>query len=258
MKNLLKKISALLVVAALFSPSQAGAAQLVFGAVSSDRVDHGSGTAVDGISAAVTVLAWVYPTTITTNRGIVNLPDDAGTSTSFRFQFSGTGGNIRFRVAANDASTSDNISTSTPSAINRWEYWAATWDGATSPEGHIYHGLTTRPAAEVTYSAQPDSTGTTLSAHGTKNLLAGNALQTNNAAFQGRIAYFATYDRALTLNEIRAQQFHPHKVSGCVVASWYGFNGAGTQKDYCGNGAAGTITGATLGLTNAPAIKPRY
>ena len=56
----------------------------------------------------------------------------------------------------------------------------------------------------------------------------------------------AWWNRILTAGEIHAQQFHPHRTSGCLCIWLPGYNGTTNVPDWSGNANTGTITGATV------------
>jgi len=216
---------------------------LTFGAATSDRVNHGSAASLDNL-AALTAMAWVYPTTLTSSRTIIS-KYRGSSSIGWRLALSGTGGDISlewFRTGTD----MNYITSDTPLAItNAWYFVAMTAD---STVGHIYTGTLTTPVVESSYGASTAGSGSP-DADGARSLFVGNVDATSpTLAFQGRIAWAAVWNRVLTREEIQAQQFKPFCKSsdGCVLFTHLGWAGTGTQPDLSGSSNNGTVTGATV------------
>lgn len=211
---------------------------LTFGGAISDRVDHGSAASLDDLDP-YTYLLWVYPTTLTNNRGFVGKGN-----TTKNFKLNGTGGNLQIVVARATTSTSY-ITNDTPlSTLNKWYCIATSFESAAAAGEvvNIYSGDLSTTVAERTYGTSTDGSGA-VTTDASASLIVGN--NASGTAFQGRIAVCLIWNRKLTLGEIKDQQFHPHKTSGCVLYSICGYNGTGTQADLSGSGNNGTVTGAT-------------
>jgi len=102
---------------------------------STHRVNHGSGTSLDDLSA-FTWAFWVKVTTLTTLRYICA----KGATTTKYLRLSGTGGNVDFLV---DRATTDAqyITNDTPlSSTGSWKFIAVTYDAAATSSMHIYVG----------------------------------------------------------------------------------------------------------------------
>ena len=128
--------------------------------------------------------------------------------------------------------------------LNVWNFVAGCED--TGVAGHVYTGSLTVSAVERAYGVSVLGTGTQFD-DSSNSLVVGNKhAATFNQAFNGRIAFAGIWNRALSLGEIKDQQFYPHKTSGCVLFLHLGFTGTGTQPDWSGNANAGTVTGATV------------
>ena len=214
---------------------------LTFGGATSDRVNCGSGASLDDLSP-FTWMAWIYPTAFTSGRRLA----EKGSSTQKVMLLSGTSGDWRLQVARTVAS--NYITNDTPLALNTWKFVAATFDtgGGAGEIINLYTGGLNTIATESSYTSPADGSGA-VTADASGDFVIGNVgVATFNQAFEGRIAFFGVWNRALSLGEIRAQQFRPHVTSGCVLFQYLGFAGTGTQPDYLGNANAGTVTGATV------------
>lgn len=211
---------------------------LTFGAVSSDRVDHGSGTSLDDLTA-FTYMLWVYITTNNNGRTF------CAKGNSKVLKLSGTG-NIDLRVPR-VTTAAQFVTNDGPITVNTWHLIAATYDvGAGAGEViNIYTGTLSTTVAERAYGTSTDGAGAT-NADNTTNFFVGNNSNIN-AALVGRVAWAGVWNRVLTLPEIKAQQFHLHPTSGCVLFCHEGWNGAaGVQADWSGRLNNGSPTGVTL------------
>lgn len=227
-------------------------AALTFGAVNSDRVVVTAATSINNLTAASSV-SWIFPTSLVTG-GRLWQKGLAGTSPNgaMLLNVQGTAGDIQF-AAQRATSNASYVTNTTPIAtLNKWYCVAATYNDGATPAMHIYVGTATTPLVEATYSTALDGSGAT-KGDSAVNLVVGN-FASNTLAFNGRIALHAQWNRALTLGELKAQQFAPHVTSGNVVFMYLGFNGTGTQADWSGNKNNGTVTGATV--SNAALFAP--
>lgn len=209
---------------------------LTHGAVSSDRVDHGSAAGIDD-QDPFTVLIWCLPTTFTSNHFFWS----KGDRSLFYFQ---QAGNIQTQV--NRATTTHNYRTDdTPITIDAWNFVAWTFDsGASAGQmSNIYVGSLTAAATESTYSVSTDGTGS-VDADAADPLLLGNRSTNPNLVFEGDIAIGAYSSVVLTAAQIVDWQFRPRTLANMLIFSDY--HGTGTQPDLTGNGNAGTVTGATV------------
>ena len=211
---------------------------LTFGVTTSSRVNHGSATVLDNLDP-FTVIMWMYPTTLTNGRR----PYTKGAQNTFSIY--GTAGDLSFERLRTTSTiyTTNNTPLAT---LNKWYFVAFSFNsaGATGQIVNIYVGNLSTFAVEATYGTATDGSGS-LNTDATANLIIGNR-PVADSAFQGRIAWVGVWNRELTLGELRAQQFRPHKTSGCVLFTHYGFNGTGTQPDWSGSGNPGTVTDATV------------
>lgn len=220
---------------------------LVFGALTTDRVNHGADTSLDDLDP-FTYLMWVYPTTLTANRALMG--KDAGGLNGRVLVVAGTGASSQLQGFVSRATTSSNYVTSlSVLTTDAWHFVGMTFDsGAAAGQIiNLYHGLRTTIVAEQGYSISTDGSGAVTS-DAANGLCVGN-IEDASAAFEGRVAWAGVWNRVLSLGEVRSQQFHPHVTSGCKLFCHYGWNGTGTQPNWADTGSVnnGTVTGATVG-----------
>jgi hypothetical protein len=225
-------------------------AALTFGAATSDRVDCGSAAILDDMTK-VTVLAWVFPTTLATKDICSKFRNAQG---GWRFGLNGATGNIeaQFRRATTNV---DYISNTTPLATaSQWYGIAMTLDQAVTPVAHMYTRTQMNAlVSEVGYGTSNDGSGG-FSADASWSLFIGNFDNSAgaNSAFQGRIAVCAVFARVLTVAEIAAwfatalDDPFPAVMAGCRGLWYPGNEGASKVLDYSGYNNTGTVTGATL------------
>ncbi len=224
---------------------------LTFGALTSDRVNLGSGTSIDNLNP-FTWFMWIKPTTITANR-VLCCKGLTGTNQKF-LNISDASGNLSVTVAR----TSNTVYTSNSgplSAAGTWYCVAVVFDSTAGAGNliHIYTGTLTSILAEVTYGTKTAGSGS-VTADASSNFFWGNR-SNFDAALQGDFAIGMIFNRALSLGELKEQQFNPTSVSGCVAYNILGWNGTGSQPDWSGNGNPGTVIGATTS-THVPLGSP--
>lgn len=204
-----------------------------------DRVDHGSGTSLDNLAAG-TCLAWVYRTADVSSQQHIFSKESA--TRYFRYD-NGTG---RLEAEIARATTSTFVeSTGSAPALNTWTFLAWVFDTAAADgDQHLYKGTLSALASESSYTTQRVGSGA-LTSEGTDAFIVGNRAG-EFAQFGGRIDFLAYYNRAMTLAEIQSHQFHPFVANGCVLFTWYGHNGTGTQPDWSGTGNNGTVTSSAV------------
>lgn len=235
----MKRLLSLILILFLTAPLQGA---LTFGAVTSDRVNIGSGTTIDNLNP-LTFGCWIYPTTITSGRRIMTKGLGTGTQHSFLVA---TGGNLDY-IRGRGASQSDYITNSAPIVTtDKWYFVVATYDSAATPAGHIYTGDLTSAATEATYATASDGSGTVFDDSANDLVIGNRHSATFNVAFQGKIAACFYNNAALSLGQIIVLQWRPTVISSTKGFWLFGYNNVGTQTDYSGNGNAGTITGSTL------------
>jgi hypothetical protein len=225
---------------------------LLFSSGADNYVDYGSAAVLDNLSQR-TMLAWIYPTSVTTPlaQAIYAKADGTSFSAYRSFYVAGSIGSTIY-VDSHRATTILKAESGTVLSNNVWQFVGGAVDeAATATDQKLYWGSLSTAVAEVpTYASQQVGSG----AFG--NDAAFNATLGNFSAtvpqswsrFIGRIAFFAMWNRVLTLNEIRQQQFRPYPTTGCVIFSHLGYNGTGTQANLSGQALNGTVTGATADI----------
>ena len=213
---------------------------LDFGALTSDRVDHGSGASMDDLDP-YTFMCWVFPTAFSNVRAFFQKGDP-----SRRLMVLGTAGNLRVLLARATTDT-DYRTSGNPMSLNAWNFCASAVDSSESAGNvvHIYVGSLNAEAVETTYSLKTDGEGAIDSDAG-DNFFLGNRPANHTLSFQGRIAVAAYDNSFLTLAQIRSWQFKPRNLPSTVLYTHPGFNGTGAQPDLSGKGNNGTVTGATV------------
>jgi hypothetical protein len=226
---------------------------LVFGALTTDKVDCGSAASLDDIpSAAFTVYAWVYRTANGANQHIFSKDNSFPSGWSLTANnVSGTDGELRFVVFRNTSTATDwadAISVSGTIPLNTWTFVAGRYDPATTPQMKLYAGGLTTPVAEVaSYFRQQDGTGSFLS-DAAANLYVGNLQRSTTLPFLGRIQRGGLIPGALALGDLQILQYGTLVQAAAFAPKLlFDFQATGTQLDFSGNGNTGTITGATTG-----------
>ena len=224
---------------------------LTFGAATSDLVNCGSGISMDN-PGSCTMLVWVYPTTLTNSRVILNknINDtaDNGHLLSIRstgqIQINGTctGGTSMFQRSDTPAG---NILTT-----NAWNFVAAVAN--TNLTGKLYLGTLTTTVVEVAYAAGGTTGVTAYSDDSAGVFLIGNG-GAHVRPIEGTIAVASYWNTALTLAQIQDQQFFPHIAANCVGFWRLNNSTTGTQYDLSGFQNNGTVTGATVATIADPA-----
>lgn len=211
---------------------------LTFGAVSTDRVDHGSDASIDNLDP-FTMMMWCNISTLVNTRYLF------GKGLVKRSWLAGTGGNITLRVAT---AGSDLIYTTddTPLSVDKWHFIAITANssGGAGETANIYVGDLTTLAVESTYGTAVD--GGAFDSDAAETMQFGNQSASSVNALLGDIAVVAYVGAELSLAQIRSWQFRPRKLASMVIYSHYGFNGTGAQADWSGKGNSGTVTGVTV------------
>jgi hypothetical protein len=230
---------------------------LTFGAATSNRVSHGSSSGVDalGRTGVMTIASWVYPTTITAGRGIANIAvDSGGPSNAIRFVYNSGSGDWRCRVLENNNSASNTTTATGNSVVNRWQFVSCVYDTNASSNTRIYTAYSGQIVSDRTSSAT-NGTDVLIATHSSRNYWTGNNSAdeaTPILSFQGQIGWTGVWNRALTLDELQEQMLSPNPTRDCVIFTYYGANGNGTQIDLTGNGNSGTGSGTTASLNGPP------
>jgi hypothetical protein len=214
---------------------------LTFGGAISDRVDCGT---YINLPSTMSVLLWVYPTTLTTFR---TYWDKSYGSISKRLHIPGTSSaELRFQFYRNSISQAYRTNNA-GITINKWWFIAVTFNVANAAGElvNIYRGDLLTLATECTYDSTSDGSGT-LNDDSSATVMIGNDASLIDA-FQGRIGICKVFSSELTLAQIRQQQLSLRPLDNCLSYHILGIDGTGTQRDFSGKQKTGTVTGASLG-----------
>lgn len=224
---------------------------LAFATDSTDRLNCGSASNLDNISAG-TVATWLNVTTLgATNFGAVASKSNTAYTVFKEWDITDATNSGRPWMEIDRATTNLECRSTQIPATGQPIFVAYTWNTAgTNTDQHIYYGTLTTNVAETSYSLQQVGTGTvqddSAESWGIGNMAGGTA----SAGGGVRTIYWVgVWNRQLSLAEIQAQQFHPHNTGSNenVLMVNLGWNGTGTQPDVTGNGNNCTVTGATQG-----------
>lgn len=245
MKKLLAIIVGLLLIT---TPVQAA---LTF-AITSDRISIGTNAVLDNMDPW-TIIVW----TKLDNLGDGQTFYQKGLGPTGRQNFSltdptgGVGLRVSSRRATVDTLADVQVANVPALAAGKWVFLAGVADLTTSTNNKIFGGdLMTIVQEAATYRLQTNGLGTQANNSGQTAFVGNNA--NLNASPKGSYAFIGIWNRGLSLEEIRAQQFFPHVTSGNVLFMFPGFgsaSGLGTQPDWSGKGNAGTVTGALMSTT---------
>ena len=214
-----------------------------------DKIDHGSDASLDTMSAG-TVLIWCE---IDVLGGFEALYSKiiVGTGLVVALMHRGDigSGQLEMTVAMTGATHSAISASST--ITTGFNFLGGVWQPG-GDNAKVYRGS---PTSLVT-----DATNTSAAGSGTQQSDSlGSACVWNwpESGFDtnspnGRASRCMIFNTILTLGEIQAQQRRPQNRSDCVLFVEYGYNAAGTQPDWSGNGNAGTVTGMTAGGNHYP------
>lgn len=207
---------------------------------SGEKVDCGNNSSLNNLDP-FTWLGWVRPT-LGSNGWVITKAD---ATTDFKRLQLRTNGSSRLRVERETTLTALNTAASTFTG-DVWQFIAATYDDAASTETFIYRGTLTSVVVDVSdVASRTNGAGAETDDSG-GNFIIGNRGGADEH-MPGRIAWIMCLNVALTLSQIRTQQFHPHVVAGTVGFWHLGFLPvASSQPDWSGNGNNGTVTDATL------------
>lgn len=210
---------------------------LLFGTVTSDRVDIVPATPFNNLTS-LTMILWVYPTSFVTNRSLMQKGSAAGGGTIRQVIMADTAGNLTGLLQQNSQTTTND----TPlSPAGQW--YGVMWTAAVGSNGHVYVSRNFGPLVESTYSTDTN-TGSSLDDSAVNLLIGCNP--GNNQSFPGRIYAAAYANTVWTTEQGNAWLRHPRQWVPSIVAGPYicGKNGRGIVIDESGNGHTGTITGA--------------
>lgn len=228
-------------------------AALLMTAAGTDKVDHGSAASLDDLSA-ISVCVWIRPTTLTaTNSPTIWSKDQSAGGYVTYWRMNDASGNMRFRVQTSGGVSGAVASTSNPLAVNVWSFACVSQAAAgVASNMRMYHGGLSTSITEVSGSPGSDLTVAKAADASTSMLIGGFSTA---GSFSGRVAWAGVWNRVLTLGEMQTQQFQPRITSGCVLFSYYGFNGTGTQADRSDSSNNGTVTGSAV-ADHVPTIAP--
>jgi len=189
-----------------------GMPALVFGAATSDRVDHASASSLDNFTE-LTWYAWVYPTTNATNRTLFAKEGGVGDKL---FQVCNNGGSCidTFKVLITRATTSaSGTATNGWLTLNGWNFVAVVY----SASGNTLSACRGTLTSAVSCTSLTGGAGTTAD-DSAGSLIIGNRPGAT-ASFQGRIAMSAYWNRTMTTAELEAQRMRPFCKSsdGCKL-----------------------------------------
>lgn len=227
---------------------------LLFGANTTDKVNHGSASNLDNLSAgAMTVLSRVYRTATGNNQFVASKIGSWPAGWHLQLDDGAAVGDIACQVAR----ATENAFRITSGAGNRlsldtWYDIGFTWDSADSPTLRIYlvasGGL---PVESSAYGGTSVNGAGAASSDASANLWVGNIEAFPTNPFKGRIELTGVFPSKLTPAQMQQWFANPGPSFGCVLAAVEGYAGTGTQPDLSGNGNSGTVTGATV-ADNAP------
>jgi hypothetical protein len=210
------------------------------------KVSVGSNAALDQMTVG-TVLCWCQLDSAPPgNDSRIWSKGATGLDTGLRINNTAGATNLRHFVVR--SGTTLVVDTDNPPGLasGAWAFIGASWNTAgANGDQHLYSGSLSLAVAEVSsYVTRVVGSGTLLEDPAEPGILGNRGA--GSRQFDGILATVLIFSRQLALGEIRAQQFHPHAISGCVGFWHLGFAGTGTQPDWSGGGNHGTVTGATV------------
>lgn len=214
-------------------------------AADGDLVSHTGAAAT--LDATGSVLLWMRPTS-TTDRQSWCATNASSYGGDFRADLAGDNFSF-YRERATTAVLMEAAAANFAAyANNAWVFFGAVFDTAAAASAQrLFMGSLTLAAAEPSsYATQTAGSGTNTAS--SSPIVFGNGGVTTRE-FKGDIAWVGVWNRVLTQNEVRDQQWHPHVTSGCVLFSYY--NGFATEPDWSGQASNGSPTGTTV-VKNAP------
>lgn len=217
---------------------------IVFGTLGDDI--GVTNAALDDITTG-TALAWVFPTSSAAFAPLMDRADIIGFTWYSTFSMFGSGGTGDITFQMHRATTDLNVRTTTAgTSLSAWNFVGAQWNsGGVNADQKLYWGNRTNLVAEVgAYSLQTVGAGAITSDSGGTQHIGGSA---TSGVLVGTYGVLGVWNRTLSLDEIRAQQFHPFKSDGMRLYYHIGYNGGSSVSDYSGNGADGTVV-------NSPAL----
>lgn len=218
-------------------------------------MNHGNDAAL-ALSLNLTYMMWVYFEALGTDDFMWNKDTEVGERDRANTLF-----NDATAISASIDTNTGSDSVDTDGGFLRTNAWlfiafAYSENGASNDRLRVYVGDSTTTATEATYGSQANGSGGRED-NSAADTIIGNKTS-DDQGMNGQIAFLAYWDRRLTIDQIREQQFSPHITTGTLIMSFYGFQPAGdTQPDWSGTGNPGTPTNLT-GSSNGPPINSPF
>lgn len=218
---------------------------LLFGASSSDRVDHGSGATLDDLASGGAMGAWVWFKPTSLSGVTVLISKEVGFA---GWELVNDNGALRFLVTYAGATDDDATSNAAVLTNGVWNFAYGLNDQSAGQANRLFVGTLTAPATEVAGYINVTTGAGGRNSDAAAVLMVGNLDRTRTSAPSGSIQRGGAASVAKTLAEIQdIQRLTPPQIgllSGVKLS--FDYRATGVQADYSGNGNTGTITGATL------------
>lgn len=191
-----------------------------------------------------TALFWAYPFGFTTGDRLAS--KHASINRILRFGNSSSSA-ANFNIERKRATTDLKYETSgTPAKTGKWQFFVVRLDTAsTGNQADLFLGDLGTPAVQQSYGTFTNGTGALTSDTGSK-LWIGSQASAGTATFNGLIAFCAYFAQAMTLEQIREQQFNPHVTGKARVFMLPGSNGLGLVEDLAPFRNHGTVAGSPI------------
>ncbi len=226
-------------------------------ASSSQAINYGDLTILDG-ATEFTMVAWINAeSSVGTDVGVIG-KWAGGTEVAYLMQIdTDVADVIKFAMQGPDTTANDfNIgSTTTSVSTGTWMHFVGTWDfsrvsaGTDSGWRAFVDGVTDT----VTHNAV-DTDGTSV-ANSTAPLYVG-LQEANSGYYDGKIAYCALYDRALTASEVAEIYVNPNSIVNGRVWATNLNNSGNIGVDISGNGNDPTATAGAASTDGPPVFFP--
>jgi len=219
---------------------------LVLGGATSDRVTVTAAAAINNLDP-MTLLTWIYPTTLSNNR-MFGSKVNAGNTIGWIWLLTG-GAPSKLQFNRYRATTGTNYKTPASTVTtSTWQMFATVYDSAAGAGNIVkhYRGVIGTDAVDVGNDGSPTDGSGANTDDSTYDLKVGNGV--NDAlAIQGSVAAFAVFGAALSLADIKSWQKRPRKTVGSNTAKLFQrFGKYGTDVfEYTGLTTA--ITGCSQG-----------
>jgi hypothetical protein len=210
---------------------------------SGHNINFGSGSALDNLST-ITFLMWIYPTRFTDFQVFLHKGVDGGNG---KFLHTNTSSGGLYGFSGNQTGAVASYYESTRSfSLDTWQFFGASFNasGGSGAKWAFCRGTLSTLAATLGIDFADEGSGPYNDSG--DDLRLGNSVDLDQD-LDMRYGFFGVWNRALSLGEMRAQQYRPHKTSGCVLFSFPGANGTSGVPDWSGGGNNGTVPqGGTL------------